>query len=324
MKKELLAVVLAGMFSLTAAGENLVIDGVAAHANEKNITVGDVIVAMHPLRQQLMSSYGGEELKIKLKEIYKDTLNVLIEQMLILDLFEKEKMNLPEWVVDERVDEVIKDSFGGDKASLLVALSRERISFEEWHGHIRDQIIVSLMRGEYVTKNAVVSPAFVWKAYEKDKEKYCVPEKVRVRIILIPADRTGQAAESNRIQAEDVRKRAAAGENFAELARKYSKGLKAADGGDWGWVEPKMLPPEIERVTADLTPMEVSRVVEIRDGFCVVKLEGRSEERMLSFVEAHDEIERDLMVKESKRIYEAWVTGLKQDAYIKIFENDLF
>ena len=49
-----------------------------------------------------------------------------------------------------------------------------------------------------------------------------------------------------------------------------------------------------------------------------------SEERMLSFVEAHDEIERDLMVKESKRIYKAWVTGLKQDAYIKIFENDLF
>ncbi len=326
--KMLMFVLLLLLPLFTACGaekDSVVIDGLAAYVNERVITIGEVVLAMQPLKKKIEAEYGGgEQLKLKLKEAYTNTLNALIEQELILKLFEKEKMNLPDWVVDERVNEVMQESFGGDRSALLKVLSEEKMSFEEWQKMIRDQIIVSSMRVEYVYKKVKVSPVAVREAYDNNSGNYRMTGKIRVRTITLkkPADKSDSGQV--RAQAEEVRGKAAAGENFAELARKYSKDSKAADGGAWGLIEPKILGVELANAAAGLTPVEVSRVVETDEAFCIIKLEERVDERVVSFEEAQEKIEDKLKDEESRRVYDVWMKSLKEGAYIKVFDTELF
>src|SRR5690349_13993213 len=62
-------------------------------------------------------------------------------------------------------------------------------------------------------------------------------EQVRVRHIFLPLSSTASADEEKAVleQMQDIRKRALAGEDFAALAKTYSRGPGADQGGDLGF-----------------------------------------------------------------------------------------
>jgi parvulin-like peptidyl-prolyl isomerase len=103
-----------------------------------------------------------------------------------------------------------------------------------------------------------------------------------------------------------------------------SDGAKAADGGAWGWVEPKLLRPELAEAVRPLRPGQTSGVVETDDELYIVKVEGRQEDSLIPFAEAQSDIERRLRRERAAEMYDAWIERLKQQAYIKVFDAGLF
>jgi parvulin-like peptidyl-prolyl isomerase len=73
--------------------------------------------------------------------------------------------------------------------------------------------------------------------------------------------------------AEDVARRARAGEDFAALARALSSDPSATRGGDLGFLAPADLAEPLATAVARLAPGEVSGVIETGDGFVVLKRE---------------------------------------------------
>jgi peptidyl-prolyl cis-trans isomerase SurA len=309
-------------FSEQAVPERFMVDGVAAYVNEHTVTIGDVMAALQPLQRRLIELYEGERLKEELRKAYVMTRSSLIDKYLILDFYEKQEMQIPDWIVDERVDRIVHERFKGDRTELLGALSQEGLTYDDWEKEIRNQIIVSLMQSTKVDQNVRVSPGSVRRELARGADEYKIPGKVRLRMIVVKQD--SKDGPSRLEKAEGIRQRLLAGEDFGELAKSLSDGDRAAEGGDWGWIEPKMLRRELAQAVTDLGVNEVSRVIDGKDEAYILKVEDRKEPRVPNLDEVRQQIEMKLRREEAERLYKSWIDRLKQHAYVKVLNEQSF
>mgnify|MGYP001577987695 CR=1 FL=1 len=157
---------------------------------------------MGPTRQQIQIAYKGEELEARIKKAYEESLNAIVDRYLILDSYSKLEQKLPEWVIEDRVSEIIHESFKGERTEFMSSLAKNKMTYDEWHDQVRDHIIVSAMRNERIDRHVRVSPKAVRQAYESNPERYRPPDKVSLRLIMLKRGSTADETAATRQQAE--------------------------------------------------------------------------------------------------------------------------
>ena len=316
-------VVLACALHVSAKSQGIKLDGYAARVNDKVITVGDVMEFIQPAEQQLAGLYSGSELDAKRQEAFTNGLATLIDRSLIVAEFNKQGGAIPERLINDRVNEFIYDRFGNDRSKFLTALSEQQITLEDWREQVKERLIISILRRQEVTDRVKVSPRLIRETYDARADQYRTDAKMRLSMIMLNKGDTARDAEVKRTEAEKILEQLKSGEDFAEIAKASSEGIKASEGGDMGWNKPEDLRSELAAAVANLKPGEISGIVETDEEWYILKLVDQKDAGMVPFEEVRKAIEDELKQQEGERLYKAWTERLRRKYYVQVFETTL-
>src|SRR5438876_6589748 len=115
---------LAGLAILRAASaaEPTVVDGIAAIVNGEVITYSQVRALSAPEERLLRQQYTGNELQKKMEELRQLAIKDLIDRRLVIQAFKKESFEIPDHIVDQRINQIIHEAFGGDRNTFVKTL----------------------------------------------------------------------------------------------------------------------------------------------------------------------------------------------------------
>ena len=313
-------------FALSSAlsAERVLLDGIAAKVNDEIVTIWDVLVRVQPFVRTLSSQYSADALHEKMMEAYREELNALIERQLIFDAYEKQEGRIQDWAVDQRINEIIHEKFADDRDALMNVLANDQRTYEEWKEDIRKQLIVASMQQNAIQRRVSVSATDVYEVYKRNPEKYRLPDEVRLSMIVLKKPPDEQGATDVLDKAKDLRRQLFEGADFAEFARLYSQGAKAEAGGAWSWTRIGDLTEELKEVMNALPEGQISEVIDTDKDVYLTRVEERRGGETPAFNDVRQEIEKDLKRAEADRLYKHWMTTLKKDAYIKIFDVNPF
>jgi len=156
-----------------------------------------------------------------------------------------------------------------------------------------------------------VDPTAVARYYSENQAQYQLPERVRVRHILIETPKPGpdgkvdqKGVDAARAKAADVLKQLKAGGNFAELANKYSQdpGNTGNKGGELGWIVKNQTVPEFEKTAFSQNAGQTSDLVQTSYGFHIIQTEEKDTARVKPLSEVKDSIVQVLKAQQASEL----------------------
>lgn len=313
---------LGGAVQTVSAQQAEVVDGVAAIVNNDVITISQVRELIGARERAMREGYNGPDLADKIKEMRLGALKDLVDRQLIIQEFrsmQEKGANIPDYVVDDRVQTIIREEFGGDRAAFIRTLQAQGYTLTRFKEIEKEKIIVQAMRQAKVTDNFVVSPKQIQDFYDKNKSAYSVPEQVKLRMIVLREGADDVIGANKRQTAEEIREKIVGGAEFERMAQMYSEDEATSDlGGDWGWVEQNTLNEQLTKTAFSLKAGETSKVLQIGDSYYILFVEARKNASVKPMAEVREEIERNLIQQERMKAQQRWIDTLRRKAYIKL------
>ena len=151
---------------------------------------------------------------------------------------------------------------------------------------------------------------------EKRGGTHIIPQTSVRHILIQPSEiMTSQQAQE---LAATLKKRALSGEDFAELAREYSKDIGSAqEGGDLGWASPGQMVPAFETVMAATAKGDISEPFESPFGWHILQVLDRRDQDVTELVN-RNRAEDFLHNRKFQEELEAWLQQIRDEAFVDI------
>lgn len=289
------------------------LDKIIVVVNNEVITQGELDKMLAPAYQHYKMQLQGNELLRKLDETRQMILEQLIDEKLILSEARKKNVEIDEKEVAKKMEEA-QGRFGS-RELFEKALAEQRMTPKELKNRFRDQILTRKLIDEYVGSRIFITPVDVSEYYKKHPEEFTQPEEVSLRCILIKPSRERTLVQSAELAAK-VREQIRSGTDFGDLARTYSEGPGASDGGMMGYKKRGELLAEIEDAVFKLKDGEVSEPLHTSLGIFIFKVDERHAAKTMTLSEGRRFIEEAIYRERAKEKMKGWVENLKKHAYI--------
>jgi peptidyl-prolyl cis-trans isomerase SurA len=253
-----------------------------------------------------------ERIEQFLRENNARILQEAIDDLLLVQRADEIGVRLSPSYIKEVVDGIKKENNIASDEELNRQLRREGMSIDDLKRNIERSILTrEVMRRELEAKMAV-SEADARSDYNARKADYVHQPTVHLQEIVI-------GAAAGLATAEDLARRARAGEDFAELAKQHSTGPTRQSGGDLGQVSRGDIAPDIEKVAFALPAGGISDPLPAAGGgYRLLKVVEKTEGRTVPFAEVKDEIVRRLGIARIGAEKEAYLAGLRKTALVEL------
>lgn len=289
------------------------IDKVAIVVNDEIITDREIERQLAPVYEKYKMMYSGNELIEKLEEARQNVAQQMIEDRLLYGEAKKQNIEVDSKDVDAKIQEVVRNM--GSRQTLDQALIEQQLTLKDLKDRYRQQLMTRKLIDQKIGPGIMITPVEIEAYYNKNMSEFMQPERVKIKNILISIKKFPDPQKALSL-ARDIAKRLREGCEFEGLAKMYSDGPGAAEGGSMGYVNKGDLLPNIENAIFSLKPGEVSGIIQTPLGYHIFKVEERQEARTSPLSEVRREVETAVYRSKVDAKIKGWIEGLKKSAYI--------
>ncbi|MBV9182523.1 MAG: peptidylprolyl isomerase [Acidobacteria bacterium] len=310
------------VFTLVSASgltADTVVEEIIARVNNQIITRSDYLREQQQLKEEADTQDPAHSAQLA-AESGKDVLRGLIDKQLLLEKG-KDLGITAETEVIKRLDEMRKQMKLDTMEELEKAAESQGVSFEDFKQNLRTEIITQQVIQKEVGARINISKQEEQRFYDQHRAELARQEQVKLSEILISTENANndetKIAEA-KAKAEDLLKQIRAGAAFADVAKKYSQGPSAAEGGDLGYFERGKLAKQLEDMTFSMKKDQVSDVVHTKQGFVILMVTDHIAPGIPSLADIEPRLQEAVYMQKLQPALRDYLTQLREDAYIDV------
>ncbi len=292
--------------ALPATGE--VVDRILVHVNARIVTQSQLD---ERTAAALRDAPPGLQLARR-DEVRKAAFRELVNEALLEDRARELDIVATDTEVEEQIKRLKEQNKVTSDEDFRKALEASGLTPEKLHDQIKRSTTIQRVVGREVNSKVDLSDDALRLAYEREKETWAIPEKVRVAEVLV---NPGPGAEEKAREAATVAK---SGAKFEDVVIRFSDGPTRSKGGDMGTVGKGELAAALDSVAFSLPAGSVSDPIETRSGWHVLKVV----EKLPATFRPYSEVKADILKKEQETQFQKKLAEhlekLERDAVIKV------
>jgi peptidyl-prolyl cis-trans isomerase SurA len=296
------------LVSVTARPSAELIEAVLVKVNGDILTKTDLEQRqVQYMREKNLQPADDASLKKTIEEITPEVVSEAIDEMLLVQRGKALNYKMTDEDFDRVVQNIRKENKLETDEAFQAALKQEGMTLPELHKSLeRRMLIARVTQNEVMTKVGITEEE-ARKYHSEHLKDFTKPGTVAIREILVkvPLENgsiNAAADQAAKQKADDLRKRALAGESFDQLASEFSDSPSKANGGLIGPLNMSELTPAFKKLVDPMKVGDISEVLRGQGGYQIIKIESRTADEVMSPEAAHDKI-ADALYEEKRQVY---------------------
>lgn len=303
------------IFSAQIPARAKILDRVVAIVNSD-------IITLHELNSKIREMTGVDpaDLKNRDEQKYLETRRKVLDMLIDDRIASKKADELGIRISSKEVDSAIermKRQNNMTHDELLTGLKERNLSYENYRKQMEQNLERIRLINREVNSKIAVREEKIESYYKAHQAEFTRPEEVHLAAIFLKGTDPDESPELLK-KAKDLIEKLERGSDFEELAKKYSEGPGAKDGGDLGFFKTSQLDEILSKTTKALQPGGVSEPIVRGTSVQIIKLLEKREAGLRPLEQVRDGIYDTLYQDEVNRRFLSWIKDLREKAYIKI------
>lgn len=322
MKKHSLLVILVLLCSATIASAEIV-EAIVARVGDRIITRTEFQKRLDREIAEIEANAPADRVEAIRERRRKELLEEMISELLIRDRAEQIGIAVTDQEVDQAINQ-LKNQYGiTTDEEFEASLAQAGMTPAQMETRLRETLLSNKLFSRELRSRSQLSDKELRKRYEREKERYRLPERAEVReiIVLIPENADAQQIEQLEARAKQAYERAAAGDDFELLVGEYSEAPSKAEAGSIGVISRGELLPTLDSGVFASDAGAIVGPIRTRFGFHILSVDNR----LPSEVPPFDEIKEKLREEESEASFQrdlkAYLDNLRTQTFVVVHED---
>lgn len=287
--------------------------------------VNDEVITLHELNQKIkeMTGLTPEGLRLRGEEPYlqarRRVLELIIDDRIAQKKVQELGINVASRQIDEAIEKIKQDNLWTHE-DLLARLKKNGMGFKEYREGIKGDLERFRLINFEVKSKIIIREEQISRYYEEHMEEFTEVGNVHLASIFLRRNDPDDEGEMRELyqKGKDILSRLKKGEDFGTLAKKFSEGPGADDGGDMGIFKTSHLEPKLRKLCEVMPEGAFSDLIVRPNGFQVIKLIKKQKAEIKPLGEVRDAIYGTLFREEVNKSYTSWIGALRKSSYTKI------
>ena len=303
-------------------GEGKVVEEIIARVNNEIITRSELEKARAAAAEDAQQDCSGrctrEQLQVAIEDRQKFALRDLIDQSLLSQRGKDMGINVKPEVV-KQLDEIRVKNNLKDMDDLEKAVTSQSVNWEDFKNNIENRLLTQEVIRREVGSHITIGHDDAMKYYDDHKKDFVRQEQVALRAIEIKTEGKKESEIPElKAKAQKLHDRVKDGEDFGELAKRFSDGSTAQQGGYLGVYKRGELSKELEDVVFKMKKNEMTDVIETKQGFLILQVLEHYEEGEQPFNKVENEIMDHLYNERMEPALRDYLKTLREQSYVVV------